>query len=76
MCSTSRQDFPVVSNQPVTVVSYGPEIVPCTSQFDANISSPFNCTSFAQVWWRGNTPSVTSIVPMIAMALISISFVI
>jgi len=78
MCPTSRQDFPVVSNQPLNVISYGPEIVPCNSQFDANVSSPFNCTSCAQVWWRGNTPSATSIMiaPMIAMVLFLISLVI
>ena len=35
---TFRQDHPVVANQPITIVSYGSKIVPCTSQFDANVS--------------------------------------
>jgi len=67
------EDFPVVSNQPVNIVSYGPASVPCGSQFSANASSPFNCTSNAQVWWKGNAPSATSLAPMIAIVLLSIS---
>src|ERR1700691_5230532 len=73
MLSICREDFPVVSNQPVNIVSYGPASVPCGSQFSANASSPFNCTSNAQVWWKGNAPSATSPAPMIAIVLLSIS---
>jgi len=69
------QDFPVVSNQPTTVLSYGPEIVPCASQFSANISSPMNCTSNAQMWWKGSTPSATSLALLIAIIPFSISLV-
>jgi hypothetical protein len=75
MCPACRQDFPVVSNQPETVISYGPEIVPCGSQFSANASSPFNCTSGAQMWWKGNVPSTTSFAPMIAIVLFSVFLV-
>jgi hypothetical protein len=72
---TSRQDYPVVANQPVTIVSYGPEIVPCDAQFDANVSSPFNCTSNAQTWHKGSIPSVTSLAPIIVMVLLSMSLI-
>jgi len=68
------QDFPVVSNQPTTVLSYGPEIVPCASQFNANISSPMNCTSNAQIWRKGNAPSAT-LAPLIVIVILSISLV-
>ena len=73
--SIFREDFPLVSNQPVNVISYGPASVPCGSQFGANISSSFNCTSNAQMWRKGNTPSATSLAPMTAVILLSILLV-
>jgi len=66
------EDFPVVSNQPVNVVSYGPASVPCDSQFGANTSSSFNCTSNAHMWRKGNAPSATSLAPMTVIILLSI----
>jgi hypothetical protein len=40
----ARDDFPLISNQPVTVQSYGAMIVPCGQPFAANVSSPITCS--------------------------------
>ena len=37
--------FPVTLKQPINVINFSPEIVPCNSEFLSNISSPLNCTS-------------------------------
>jgi len=67
--------FTVFSNQPVTILSYTPDTVPCNSQFDANISSTFNCTSASNpdAGMRLEVDTqLTTLVPTIAVLLVSI----
>ena len=52
----NSQVFPLVSNQPFKVVSYSPEIVPCGSEFTANVLSNFSCPQ------RGDSTHTESVV--------------
>jgi hypothetical protein len=67
-----RAGFPLVSNQPVTVLSYGSDIVACNSQFNGTILSQTNCTSNAQTLRKGDVLSTTSLTQIIAIILPSI----
>jgi len=66
----SSDAFPLISNEPVDVVSFGAEIVPCDSEFSANTSSSSNCTSSAQEWHRGKSPPMEYLI----LTIVTVSF--
>jgi len=70
------QGFPVVSNQPMEIASYGANIVACPSQFNGTFLNQVNCTYSAGTWWKGDAPSPMSLAPMIAFVLLSIFVVV
>jgi len=67
------QGFPVVSNQPMNIDSYEPDIVTCTSDFSGSVLSQTNCTSDAQTLRKGDA---TYPAPVIAIVLLSIFLVV
>jgi len=69
------QAFPLVSNQPEKIASYGADIVPCTSQFNGTFLSQTNCLVNAGMG-KGDAPSATSLASMTAFVLLSIFLVI
>jgi len=72
----SGQGFPLISNQPITVVNYSSGIASCGSVIPANVSSPVNCTSSAHTWLQRDTLSTGSLVPMIVSAFFVVSLLI
>jgi len=68
--STCSQGFPLISNQPISIVSYGAEIVACNSSIPANVSDPLNCTSNSQTLFERDTVSTGFLIPTIATGLL------
>jgi len=62
----SDQPYAVIANQPVEFMSYGSEVVPCTTLFSGNVSSAFNCTSTdsARMWLNGHALSTSLLFPL------------
>jgi len=68
----SNQLFPMALNQPFSLVSYSPEIVPCGSQFTANVSSNATCPRSGATSLQHST-SMSLMIVALVVSLISLS---
>lgn len=67
---SSPEAFPVVSDQPITILSIGPEMVSCTSEFNASDLNALRCMNHGE--WLGETvsaPLLTSLTVILTLGV-------
>jgi len=69
-CLPPRLPFPLTLNQPVSLLSYGAERVPCNASFAAVNMGSSTCKSVAQALFRGRNGSDSSFAWIIATILV------